>query len=107
MYDYILLFGMFVILGFSTFLMRAIFLFNFPTRLNNQQIRKALESVPSSLLVALVIPYTFFIETKLSIFRIEVLILVLAVPIIKYLKKPGMSLVLTLTLLMLFNLFYK
>ncbi len=98
---------MFVILGLSTFLMRATFLFHFPTRLNNENIRKALESVPSSLLVALVIPYTFFVETSISIFRIEVLILVASVPVINYFRKPGLSLVLTLTALMLINQFYK
>ena len=107
MYDYAKLFAMFVLLGFSTFLMRAIFLFRFPNRLNNKDIRKALESVPSSLLLSLVIPYTFFIESKLSVFRLEVLIIVLSVPVIKYLKKPGLSLVITLSALMIITFLFK
>ncbi|MHA2033601.1 MAG: hypothetical protein ACW99Q_29890 [Candidatus Kariarchaeaceae archaeon] len=87
----------------------SIFLIHFPNKLNNANIRKGLESVPSSLLVALVIPYTFFIDKNLDFTRIEVFVLLVITPIIKFLKTPGLSLVLSLSLLLiiekLINLF--
>ena len=94
---------MFVLLGISTFSMRSIFLIHFPQKLNNQKIRKGLESVPSSLLVALVIPYTFFVETNFDLFRLEVLVLLITVPVIKFLKTPGLSLVFSLITFFIFE----
>ena len=93
---------LFIALGISTFSMRSIFLIHIPEKLNNEKIRKGLESVPSSLLVALVIPYTFFLGTNLDIFRLEVIVLLIASPIIKFLKTPGLSLVISLSLLLAF-----
>ena len=80
--------------------MRTIFLIYFPENLNNEKIKKGLESVPSSLLVALVIPYTFFIGTEFLLFRGEVSIILIVAFIVKYTKKPGLSL--TFALIMLF-----
>ena len=99
MYEDKELFIMFLLLGLSTFSMRAMFLINLPQKLNNEMIRKGLESVPSALLVALVIPYTFFIDSTFDLFRLEVVVLLIAIPVIKYLKTPGLSLVFSLSLL--------
>ncbi|MCE7737629.1 MAG: AzlD domain-containing protein [Candidatus Heimdallarchaeota archaeon] len=103
MYDHFELLIMFFLLGISTFGMRSLFLVHFPQKLNNEQIRKGLESVPSSLLVALVIPYTFFIETDVDFIRLEVFVLLVVMVIIKFLKTPGLSLVIALSLLLLFE----
>lgn len=84
--------GVFVIVGLFTFLFRAIFLFSKPDLFKNSHFKNGLDSVPSALLVALVIPYTFFASGGFSPFRIEVLAILLTIPIIYYLKKPGLSL---------------
>ncbi len=67
--------------------------------MKNNTIRKGLESVPSSLLVAFVVPFTLFIDGKLLIWRKEVLAILLTIPIVWYLKKPGLSLILAIIIL--------
>lgn len=101
MYDHFELLIMFFLLGISTFGMRSLFLIYFPQKLNNEQIRKGLESVPSSLLVALVIPYTFFMDNIFEFNRIEVFVLLVVAIIIKFLKTPGLSLVFALSFLLI------
>ncbi len=81
------------------------FLIYFPQKLNNEQIRKGLESVPSSLLVALVIPYTFFTNNVVEFNRLEVFVLLVVAAIIKFLKTPGLSLVVALSLLLILEKF--
>ncbi len=84
--------AIFVIVGLFTFFFRAIFLFTKPDLFKNGHFKNGLDAVPSALLVALVIPYTFFTTGIFSPFRIEVLAILLTIPIIYYLKKPGLSL---------------
>ncbi|MHA1984615.1 MAG: AzlD domain-containing protein [Candidatus Hodarchaeales archaeon] len=94
----------FLIIGSSTFLIRAIFLFKLPNFVNeNKKFRKGLESVPSSLLVALVIPYAFFTEANLLLFRPEVFAILITIPVIWITKKPGMSLIIAIIVLGTFN----
>jgi branched-subunit amino acid transport protein len=94
----------FFIIGSFTFLFRAIFLFNLPELFKNSElIRKGLESVPSSLLVVLVIPYAFFVETQLHLIRPEVFAIILTIPIIWITKKPGLSLIIAILVLIITN----
>lgn len=90
-------------IGCFTYSFRAVFLFKYPGLLNKSLIRKGLESVPSSLLVALVIPFTFFVEGNFVPLRNEVYAVLLAVLVLWYLKKPGLSLILTIIFLFGFN----
>lgn len=92
-------FFVFFVIGFSTYFFRAVFLYKYPRPMKNNTIRKGLESVPSSLLVAFVVPFTLFIDGKLLIWRKEVLAILLTIPIVWYLKKPGLSLILAIIIL--------
>ncbi|MHA1236796.1 MAG: AzlD domain-containing protein [Candidatus Hodarchaeales archaeon] len=83
-------------IGCFTYSFRAVFLFKYPGLFNKSLIRKGLESVSSSLLVALVIPFTFFVGGKFIPLRNEVYAVLLAVLILWYLKKPGLSLIITI-----------
>ncbi len=83
----------FLLIGLATFLLRAVFLFSLPRLMENTILKKGLSSVSSSLLVALVIPYTFFIGGIFSPWRVEVLVLLLVIPIVWFSKKPGFSLI--------------
>jgi branched-subunit amino acid transport protein len=67
--------------------------------MKNNYIRKGLESVPTSLLVALVIPFALFVNGKLILFRNEVYAVVLTVVVVWYIKKPGLSLILAISFL--------
>ncbi|MHA1947523.1 MAG: AzlD domain-containing protein, partial [Candidatus Hodarchaeales archaeon] len=82
---------------------RAVFLFKYPGLFNKSLIRKGLESVPSSLLVALVIPFTFFVEGNFVLLRNEVYAVLLTVLVLWYLKRPGLSLIITIICLFGFN----
>ena len=84
---------LFIFIGCFTYSFRAVFLFKYPGLMNKSLIRKGLESVPSSLLVALVIPFTFFVEGNLVLLRNEVYAILLTVLALWYLKRPGLSLI--------------
>ena len=70
--------------------------FKYPGLLNKSLLRKGLESVPSSLLVALVIPFTFFVEGNLVLLRNEVYAILLTALALWYLKRPGLSLIIAI-----------
>lgn len=98
----------FFVIGISTFLIRAIFLFYLPNFIKNDvYFKKGLESVPSSLLVVLVIPYAFFVDSQPSLFRPEVLAIILTIPIIWITKKPGLSLIIAIIVLGVLNFLFK
>ena len=86
------LIGVFFVVGIFTFCFRAIFLYEKPRFFKSDTFRNGLDAVPSALLVALVIPFTFFVSGAFLPFRIQVLTIILTFPIIYYLKKPGLSL---------------
>jgi len=89
----------FIIIGLFTFSFRAIFLYYLPSSFDsNQVLQRGLESVPSSLLVALVIPFTFFIDMTFLPNRPEVMAILLTIPIVYFIKKPGLSLPVALVL---------
>ena len=96
---------LFLLLGISSFGMRSMFLIHFPQKLNSAKIRKGLESVPSSLLVALVTPYTFFVDTTFDFNRPEVYVLLIVAVLIKFLKTPSLSLIIALSLLIILEEF--
>lgn len=97
------LLGVFLIVGIFTFFFRAIFLYTKPRLFKNDFFRNGLDAVPSALLVALVIPFTFFVSGSFEPFRIEVYTILLTVPIIYYLKKPGLSLPVAIVVLALLS----
>ena len=99
----IILLGVFSVVGIFTFSFRAIFLFYMPQIFKSEVFKNGLESVPSSLLVALVIPFTFFASGEFLPFRIQVLAIVLTVPVVYYLKKPGLSLPVAIIILGFFT----
>ncbi|MHA1996433.1 MAG: AzlD domain-containing protein [Candidatus Hodarchaeales archaeon] len=83
----------FTIIGLITFFLRAVFLYILPEIMENSVIKQGLQSVSNSLLVALVVPFTFFITGVFSPWRIEVLALIVVVPIVWITKKPGLSII--------------
>ena len=91
-------------IGCFTYSFRAVFLFKYPGLLNKSLIRKGLESVSSSLLVALVIPFTFFVEGNLVLLRNEVYAILLTVLALWYLKRPGLSLIIAIICLFGINI---
>ena len=93
---YIVLFFM---IGCCTYLFRGLFLFKYPKVMENNYIRKGLESVPTSLLVALVIPYALFVDGTLILSRIEVFAVVLTLLVVWFIKKPGLSLIIAIAFL--------
>lgn len=96
----LILLGVFAVVGIFTFSFRAVFLFYMPQKLKRSDIFKnGLESVPSSLLVALVIPFTFFTSGSFLPYRIQVLAVVLTIPVVYYIKKPGLSLPVAIVIL--------
>ena len=99
-------FALFFLIGFSTYFFRAIFLFKYPDLLDKSFIRKGLESVPSSLLVALVIPFTLFVDGNLIFFRNEVYAILLSLLVLWYIKKPGLSLILAILILFGLNIMF-
>ncbi len=86
----------FCIIGASTFTLRAVFLYILPEVMDSSVLKKGLSSVSNSLLVALVIPFTFFINGIFTPWRVEVLALIIVVPLIWITKKPGLSLMIAL-----------
>ncbi|MHA2294329.1 MAG: AzlD domain-containing protein [Candidatus Hodarchaeales archaeon] len=94
----------FVIIGLATFLMRAIFLYILPEIMKSKILRKGLKSVSNSLLIALVIPFTFFVDGVFSPWRVEVLVLGIVIPIIWYSRKPGFSLIFAIGIFMGINI---
>ncbi|MHA2029297.1 MAG: AzlD domain-containing protein [Candidatus Kariarchaeaceae archaeon] len=81
------------IIGISTYFIRVIY---FVVNLNlseNELIKRGLEVVPPSMLVALVIPFTLFEDQSLDLFRIEVASILLSLPIIYKSQKFGYGLV--------------
>ena len=95
----------FFIIGAFTFLFRAIFLYYLPDSFNaNLTLKRGLESVPSSLLVALVIPFTFFIDTTFLPLRAEVYAILLTIPVAYFIKKPGLSLPIAIILYFIINI---
>lgn len=97
---------LFFLIGSCTYSFRAIFLFKYPGLFNKSLIRKGLESVPSSLLVALVIPFTFFVDGSLIFFRNEVYAVLLTLFVLWYIKKPGLSLILAILILFGLNIIF-
>lgn len=84
--------GVFMVIGFFTFGFRAIFLYYKPQIFKIEFVKNGFDSVPASLLVALVIPFTFFDSGVFLPFRITVGAIILTIPVIYYSKKPGLSL---------------
>ncbi|MHA2276243.1 MAG: AzlD domain-containing protein [Candidatus Kariarchaeaceae archaeon] len=81
------------IIGISTYFIRVIY---FVINLNlseKELIKRGLEVVPPSMLVALVIPFTLFDDQSLDLFRIEVAAILLSLPIIYKSRKFGYGLV--------------
>ncbi len=92
-----------VVIGVLTFLIRALFLFYLPKFIEEDiYLKKGLESVPSSLLVVLVIPFAFFVDAQLLV-RPEVFAILLTIPVIWIIKKPGSSLIIAILILVVLN----
>ena len=71
-----------VIIGIATLGLRAIFLYYVPRFIEKPIIKRGMDAVPAAMLVALVIPFTFFSENRFNIMRFEVLAIVITVPIV-------------------------
>lgn len=103
-FDDLTLVASFIVIGIFTFTFRAIFLYNLPKRFSeNDIIKTGLNSVSSSLLVALVIPFAFFVNLELQLVRIEVLAILVTIPIIYIIKKPGLSLPIAIVVYFVFT----
>ena len=96
----------FILIGLATFSLRALFLFKLPDIMDNPTLKKGLDSIPSSLLVALVIPFTFFVNGVFLPLRIEVLVVLVTIPIVWLLKKPSLSLPIALVLFLGLNFLF-
>ena len=82
----------FIGLGIATYIIRVTFLIIRPKLLDNSVLQKGLKSIPNSLLVALVVPFTFFIDGAFLPIRLGVLAILITIPIVYYTKRPGLSL---------------
>ena len=105
MYDEFTYILAFIIIGLFTFGFRATFLFYKPQLFENKIFSDGLESVPASLFVALVIPFTFFDYGVFNPFRPQVLAIILTVPVVHYIKKPGLSLIIAIVLYFIISYF--
>ncbi|MCH8907988.1 MAG: AzlD domain-containing protein [Candidatus Heimdallarchaeota archaeon] len=94
----------FIIIGIATFSMRALFFFYHPNFINKKTIKDGLNSIPSSLLVVLVIPFALFENLKFLPFRLEVYAIFIAGIFTVLTKKPGLSLGIALIAYEIFNL---
>ena len=101
----LILIGVFIVVGIFTFSFRAIFLYIRPKLFKNDLFKNGLDAVPSALLVALVIPFTFFVSGAFLPFRIQVITIILTIPIIYYLKKPGLSLPIAIIIYICLSIF--
>jgi branched-subunit amino acid transport protein len=95
----------FFLVGVATYGIRVIFLIVRPKLLNNPRLQKGLESIPNSLLVAFVIPFTFFMDGVFLPLRIEVLALLITIPIIYTTKRPGLSLIFAISIYLTLSYF--
>ena len=75
--------------------------------MDNPTLKKGLDSIPSSLLVALVVPFTFFVNGFFVPLRLEVFVILITVPIVWLFKKPALSLPIALVLFFSLDLFFK
>ena len=87
-----LLLSLFLLIGGFTLLFRAILLFKLPSQIQNPYVQYGLNKLPSSMLVALVVPFGFFVDKSFSPFKIEVYAILITIPLLFLLKKPGLSL---------------
>jgi len=94
------------LIGVTTLALRATFLFYLPKFINHPRIRRAFDAVPASMLVALVIPFTFFVNQQLSLFRTEVYAILITIPLIYLTKKYAYGLLISIISYIIFiNLF--
>lgn len=77
-----------IVIGFSTLFLRAIFLYIEPLNFTDPVFRKAMEAVPTALLVGLVIPFLIFTEGWLNLISIEMLASLLTIPFVYWSKRP-------------------
>lgn len=83
-----------VIIGLATFLIRVSFLYYLPKLTTHPIIKKGMEAIPASMLVALVIPFLIFSsQGSLQLFTVEVAAILLTIPVVFKLKNPGLGII--------------
>ena len=82
-----------IVIGLSTYFIRVVYFLVNMNLSQNELLKRGLEVVPPSMLVALVIPFTLFEDRSLNLFRLEVGAILLSLPIIYKSKKFGYGLV--------------
>lgn len=102
------IFAAMILIGIVTYLLRIVFLLRLPEFTENETVKAGLDAVPSSMLVALVLPFALIVETstgtEISLFRNEIYAILLTIPIVIKLKKPGYSILIALILYFTLNL---
>ena len=83
---------LFCIVGGFTLFFRAIPFYKYPSFLDRKTIKRGLESIPNTLLIALTVPFIFFIDTDFVPYRLDVLSLLLSIPIVLWTKRGGIAL---------------
>lgn len=92
-----------ILVGIGTYLIRLVFLLKDFEVLKTKVVAAGLNSVPVTMLVALVIPYTFFVGNQLVISRPEVWAIIFTIPIVYYTKKAGLGIIIAFTLYFLIS----
>ncbi|MHA2501926.1 MAG: AzlD domain-containing protein [Candidatus Kariarchaeaceae archaeon] len=80
-------------IGLATVVIRAIFLFYLPKSADHPLIKRGMEAVPAAMLVALVVPFTLFVDQRIELLRTEVYAILLALPLMRLTKKYAYGLV--------------
>lgn len=98
MYSTFELFLIISIIGVTTLFFRSIFLFKLPSWVKHPIVKRGMDAVPSAMLVALVIPFTFFVDKKFLFLRLEVGAILGTIPIVYFTKKYSYGLIFAIIL---------
>lgn len=95
-----------LIIGIFTYAFRVVLFFKLPGFTENKYIKKGMESIPATMLIALVIPFSIIIDDKVVFLSIEFISIGTAAIIVWKLKKPNYGLIFTLAIYFLLSLLH-
>ena len=99
------MFSTITIIGIFTLLNRAIFIYYLPEFMSSKKIKRGMSTVPASMLVSLVIPFTFFIDQQFIFNRPEVYAIIIAIPLIHFSKRYSYGLIIAMICYFLIDFF--
>ncbi|MEC8704318.1 MAG: AzlD domain-containing protein [Asgard group archaeon] len=90
------MFSTITIIGIFTLLIRSIFIYYLPEFMSSEKIKRGMSTVPASMLVSLVIPFTFFIDQQFIFNRPEVYAIIISIPLIHFSKRYSYGLIIAM-----------